>query len=55
VKYLEKASVKKLDQRGLRERRLNKGLREKSEEKSDLKFERSSAAKVSKRWIKERR
>ena len=47
--------MRKLDQRGLRERRVNKGFSENSEEKSDLKFERSSAAKVSKSWIKERR
>jgi hypothetical protein len=48
VKNLEKASVRKLDQRGLVESKVNNGFIEKSEEKSDLKLERSSAAKVSK-------
>ena len=48
MKNLEKASVRKLDQWGLVESKLNNGLIEKSEEKSDLKLERSSAAKVSK-------
>lgn len=48
MKNLEKASVRKLDQWGLVESKLNNGFIEKSEEKSDLKLERSSAAKVSK-------
>jgi hypothetical protein len=48
LKNLLKASVRKLEQRGLVESRENKGFIEKSAEKSDLKLERSSAARVSK-------
>jgi hypothetical protein len=55
VKYLEKASVRKFYQRGFEESRVNKGLIEKSAEKSDLKLERSSAAKVSRSWMSESR